>query len=358
MLGQGYLPFQIIEFMGGPYRPGQTPNPEVANARMAAIGQRHLAATLQLSRQVSLPTLQSSSFIQPTVEKTNGPERHMSTDSSKWRRIEPRPSFPDELKVEDVLGTYARMQQRFDHGDLARAAEQQHPLYMMSREGAPSAMRTNPLLQKAIPRVQTTGAQPAAQFLSQQATQRIGSVASQAQVADLDMTAGASPMEQDMSQLQRPTPNMQGIASPLQSSTMAMKRPSDGDDADNANGAGTGKAQKTGKKKLKLSTRTGVEGSPADTTNQGPRCAKCIKSHKRCVHRTQSPATNLPLGSSPVNTPSTPSNHVPSSGVPEDSATTPMAMPDHSDQPLTLSAMSTEVPVQAVAKKTDSNRKR
>lgn len=271
----------------------------------------------------------------------------MSADSSQWRRIVPKPILPDGLKHEDVLGTYTQMQQRFDHGDLARGVEQQHPLYM-SREGAPSAERTNPLLQEAVLSTQIMGAQPTTQFLSQQATPRMGSVAYNAQDSNPDVMVGASPMEQDMSQLQRAMPNMQGIASPAQSSTMAKKRPADWENAENADDTGTTKARKTGKKKLKLSTRTDVEGIPADTAKQGPRCAKCIKSHKRCTHRIQSPAYNLPLGSSPLNTPSMPSNYFHSNGVPDGFAPAPMTMPDH---PLTLPAASAETPVQAVAKK-------
>ena len=167
MLAQGLLPFQIVDFMGGPYLPRQTPHPAVANARMAAIGNRHLATSSQLPRQVMQPPVQASSFIQPSIETSTGPERRVRADSSTWRRIEPRPTAPSVLKYEDVPGTYTLMQQRFDQGDLAKSVEHQHLLYTMSREGVLPAPQPNPLLHDATGQASRRISQPTAHLLLQ-----------------------------------------------------------------------------------------------------------------------------------------------------------------------------------------------
>jgi len=355
MLGQGRLPFQIIEFMGGPYRPHQTLHPEIANARMAAIGQHHLAATLQLSHQAQQPTLHASPYIQPKVEQTDGSKRRMSADSSKWPRLEPKPASSSGLQQADVSGTYAQMQQRFDQGELARGVEQQHLIYILSREDALSAMQTNPLLQEATPMVQAIGAQPTAQILLKQATPRVVSAALNTQDANLAVMAGTLPTGHDMSQLQGATLNLQDTAFAAQSPTMAMEGTPNVENAEDADDTGTTKTLKAGKKKLKLSTKTETEGTLAGMINQGPRCAKCIKAHKRCTHRTQSPVSALPLGPSPLDTPSTPSTYVPLSGVAEGYVPASITMPG---QVHTLPVTSVETPVQAVVKKTTAKRKR
>jgi hypothetical protein len=350
MMAQGWLPFQIIDFMGGPYLPRQTPRPTVANARMAAIGKRHLAASLQLPRQVTQTPAQDSSFIQPSIETpTTEPKRRVRADSSTWRRIEPKPTGPCVLKNEDVPGTYTLMQQRFDQGDLAKTVEQQHLLYMMSREGAMSAPQTPPLLHDATPQASRIIPQPTAHLLLQQAT-GMGSATSNAQDADL-----TSLTKQAISRLQRAAPNMQDTASrPVQNYTMATEITADVDSTENVDDKGNTKTLKIGKKKLKLSVRAEKEATPGGTINQGPRCAKCIKGHKKCKHRTQE-SPNLPLGSPPLDIPSTPSNYVPSAGVPEGYTSAPIAMPDLC---LTLPATSVEVPVQAATKKAAPKRKR
>lgn len=363
MLAQGCLPSQIIDFMGGPYRPHQTPHPIVANAMISAIGQRHLVASSQLPQQALQPPAQVRSSIQPSIEGPAGPEPLVRAEFPAWRRIEPKPTGPIAPTNADIMGTYALMQQRFDQGDLAKTVEQQHPPYMVSREGALSAAHT-PLFHGATLRMQTMApgmedanlqaprgiSQLTAHFLSQQATSRMESVTSNAQDAAL-----ASLTEQAMSQLQRSTPNTQDAAPPMQNYAETM---ADGTNTEYVDDTGTTKALKTGKKKLKLSTRNEMEGTPAGTVNQGPRCAKCIKAHKRCTHRTQdSPASNRPLGSSPFDTSSTPSdNYVSSAGIPEGGYTpAPATMPDNS---FTLSAASVEMPVQGGAKKPKAAPKR
>ena len=343
MLAQGLLPFQIVDFMGGPYLPRQTPHPAVANARMAAIGNRHLATSSQLPRQVMQPPVQASSFIQPSIETSTGPERRVRADSSTWRRIEPRPTAPSVLKYEDVPGTYTLMQQRFDQGDLAKSVEHQHLLYTMSREGVLPAPQPNPLLHDATGQASRRISQPTAHLLLQQATSN---------VQDAALT---SLTKQAMSQLQRATPNMQGTLSPVQNYTVAAE--TDGDNTENVDDTGNTKTLKIGKKKLKLSVKAEKETTPGGTINQGPRCAKCIKGHKRCPHRTQeeSSASILPLGSSPFDAQSTPPNYVPSTGVSEGYMPAPIAMPDQSS---TLPATSVGVPVQAAKKKAAPKRKR
>lgn len=344
MLSQGFLPFQIIEFMGGPYLRLQTPHPAAANARMAAIGKRHHATSSQLPRQVVQPSAEVSSFIHPSIETpTAEPKRHVRADSSTWQRIEPRPTGPSVLEYEDVPGTYTLMQQRFDQGDLAKTVEQQHLLYMMSRGGALSAPQTTPLLHDATPQAPRKISQPTAHHLLQQAT-RMGGVTSNAQDADL-----ASLTKPAISQLQRAAPSMQDPASLVQNSTMATGTTADVDSTENVDDTGKTKTMKNGKKKLKLSIRAEKEATPDGTINQGPRCAKCIKGHKKCKHRTQ------PLGSSPFDASSTPPNYVPSADVPEGHTSAPVAAPDLSRVRPTTSV---EVAVQAATKKAAPKRKR
>jgi hypothetical protein len=339
--------------MAGPYRASQTPHPAIANARMAAIGQRYTAATSQPSQRVSQPPVHASSFIQPSIERPTEAEARATTDSSTWRRIEPKPTGQGVLKREDAPGTYTLMQQRFDQGVLAKTAEQQHLLYMMSREGALSAAHNTPLTHEAMSRMQAMGPSmedatlqasrrvplPMAQLLLQQG---MGSVASNAQD-----TALASLREQSMSRLQRPTPNMQDTASQVQNYTMATETTANGDTEDT-------EVLETSKKKKY--TRAPKETTPGGTP-QGPRCPKCIKGHKRCTHRTQteSPASNVPLGSSPLDISSTPPNYVPSAGISEDHTPAPIAMPGHLP---TLPTTSVDVPVQAAATKAAPKRKR
>jgi hypothetical protein len=249
------------------------------------------------------------------------------------------------------------MQQRFDQGVLAKTAEQQHLLYMMSREGALSAAHNTPLTHEAMSRMQAMGPSmedatlqasrrvplPMAQLLLQQG---MGSVTSNAHDAAL-----ASLREQSMSRLQRRTPNMQDAASQVQNYTMATETMADGD---TENGDDTGDTKvKPNKKKY---TRAAKETTPGGTP-QGPRCSKCIKGHKRCIHRTQteSPASNVPLGSSPLDISSTPPNYLPSAGISEDHTPAPIAMPDHLP---TIPTTSVDVPVQAAATKAAPKRKR
>jgi hypothetical protein len=382
MLAQGFLPYQILEFMTGPYNSRQTLHPAVANARLAAISQRHLATSSQHSQQVSQTPDQASSFVLPSIERPTEPQPRGRTVSSTWRKIEPKLTGQSVLNHADAPGTYTQMQQRFEQGDLARLVEQKHPLYMMSREGALSAVHNTPFSYEAMSRMQTMTpsmedatlqasrriSQPTAHLLLQQATSRMGSVTSNSQGAALashtnqamSQPQRATPSMQDtasqvqdymmaMSQPQSATPNMQDTTSQVQDYTMTTETPADGHNTEDVTGN-----TKTNKKKPKLNTKTEKKAAPGGTVT--PRCPKCIKGHKRCTHRAQeSPASNVPLGSSPFDVPSTPSNYVPSAGVEEDYTPAPIAMPDHL---LTLPVTSVEVPVQAAAKKAAPKRKR
>lgn len=358
MLAQGFLPYQILEFIAGPYSSRQTLHPAVANARLAAISQRHLATSSQHSQQVSQTPDQASSFVLPSIERPTEPEPRGRTDSSTWRKIEPKLTGQSVLNHADPPGTYTQMQQRFERGDLARLVEQKHPLYMMSREGALSAVHNTPFSYEAMSRMQTMTpsmedatlqasrriSQPTAHLLLQQATSMMGSVTSNSQGAAL-----ASHTNQAMSQPQSATPNMQDTTSQVQDYSMTTETPADGHNTEDVT-----ENTKTNKKKPKLNTKTEKKAAPGGTVT--PRCPKCIKGHKRCTHRAQeSPASNVPLGSSPFDVPSTPSNYFPSAGVEESYTPAPIAMPDHI---LTLPATSEEVPVQAAAKKAAPKRKR
>jgi hypothetical protein len=234
MLAQGFLPYQILEFMTGPYNSRQTLHPAVANARLAAISQRHLATSSQHSQQVSQTPDQASSFVLPSIERPTEPQPRGRTVSSTWRKIEPKLTGQSVLNHADAPGTYTQMQQRFEQGDLARLVEQKHPLYMMSREGALSAVHNTPFSYEAMSRMQTMTpsmedatlqasrriSQPTAHLLLQQATSRMGSVTSNSQGAAL-----ASHTNQAMSQPQRATPSMQDTASQVQDYMMAMSQP-------------------------------------------------------------------------------------------------------------------------------------
>lgn len=351
MLAQGYLPFQIIDFMSGPYLPRQIPNPGLSNAVIAAIGKRHLTASSELPRHTLPPAVQAGSFVQPSIENPSEPEQRVRADSSAWRKIEPKPSGPRVLEYEDVPGTYTLMQQRFDQGDLAKTVEQDYSRYVQgalhasqTTHGATSSMGDATL--QASRRI----SQPTTHLLLQQATSRMGSVASNAQDSAL-----ASLAKQAMSQPQRGGRNMQDTASMLQNH-MTMDTSASADNTENLDDTGNVKVLKIGKRKLKLSTRAEKETTPGGTINQGPRCAKCIKGHKRCTHRIQeSLASDLPLGSSPLDIPSTPSDYISTAGVLGGSTPAPTAMPDNSLAP---PATSVEVPVQAAKKKAAAKRKR
>ena len=74
------------------------------------------------------------------------------------------------------------------------------------------------------------------------------------------------------------------------------------------------------------------EGTPGGSMlKQGPRCAKCVKSHKRCTHRTQQSPTPQPGPEGSFGVFSVAANNVPvSDDAPEGYTPAPQAIPEPS----------------------------
>ena len=185
-------------------------------------------------------------------------------------------------------GRYAQMHQRFHRGDLAKSIEQERPMDTMRMTDTPSkaprvlrtilpaAQVTTPIMQNATPNTQITGHE----------------------------TKDAGQKLQDNEAEQQAMPTIET----------------------------TDKVAKPGKKeKPKKAIKTEREGTPGGiAVKQGPRCAKCVKSHKRCTHRTQQSPTPQPGPDGMFGVFSAAPNNVPASGAPEGSTPTPQPIPDPS----------------------------
>lgn len=85
------------------------------------------------------------------------------------------------------------------------------------------------------------------------------------------------------------------------------------------------------KEKPKKAIKTEREETPGGTAlKQGPRCAKCVKSHKRCTHRAQQSPTPQPGPDGMFGVFSAAPNNVPASAAPEGNTPTPQPIPDPS----------------------------
>ena len=157
----------------------------------------------------------------------------------------------DQLQLEHTpqIGSYDKMHQRFHQGDLAKSIEKERPMDTLLMTNTPSkvpsvsraifpAMQvTTPIMHNKTPNTQITG----------HATKDVGQ-----KLQDNDAEQQAIPTIEATDKVAKP-----------------------------------GKKEKP-KKAIKMEREATPGGS---ALKQGPRCAKCIKSHKRCTHRAQhSPA--------------------------------------------------------------------
>lgn len=189
----------------------------------------------------------------------------------------------------DNLGMYDNMHQRFRQGGLARSIEQERPMDTVpltptnfNAHGMPMPMLREimPLLHVNTSMMQSAGLE----------TQTTG-------------------------------PGMQGAGQNLQDNKSEQQVVPTIETTENAS-----KPEK--KEKPKKATKIDREGTPGGSAmKQGPRCAACIKSHKRCTHRVQTPQPGLEPSS---NIPTAAAHYVPTSGAPEGYTPAPQALPDHS----------------------------
>jgi hypothetical protein len=187
----------------------------------------------------------------------------------------------DQLEHNSQIGSYAKMHQRFHEGDLAKSIEQERPMDTMpmtpTPPKAPRAPRTislamqvtTPIMHNKTPNTQITGHE----------TNDVGQ------------------------KLQDNEPEQQVM--PTIETTENKAKP--------------GK-----KEKPKKAIKTEREGTPGGSAlKQGPRCAKCIKSHKRCTHRAQHSPTPQPGPDGMFGTFS-----IAASATPEGHTLAPQSVPD------------------------------
>jgi len=185
-------------------------------------------------------------------------------------------------------GRYAQMHQRFHQGDLAKSIEQERPMDTMPTTDTPS--KAPRVLRTILPAAQVTT--PTLQNATPN-TQAIGH-----EMKDVDQKLQDNEAEQQAMPTIETTDN---VAKPVK------------------------------KEKPKKAIKTEREGTPGGTAvRQGPRCAKCVKSHKRCTHRTQQSPTPQPGPDGMFGVFSTAPKNVPASGAPEGNTPSPQPIPDPS----------------------------
>lgn len=184
----------------------------------------------------------------------------------------------DQLEHNSRIGPYAKMHQRFRQGDLAKSIEQERPMDTIPMTPTPSKAPRAP--RAILPAMQVTTP-------IMQNTQITG-----------HETNDVGQKVQDNEPEQQVMPTIET----------------------------TDKKAKPGKKeKPKKAIKTEREGTPGGSAlKQGPRCAKCIKSHKRCTHRAPQSPTPQP-GDGVFGTFS-----VAASGAPEGHIPAPQPIPDFS----------------------------
>lgn len=185
------------------------------------------------------------------------------------------PNHKFEL-AQGLASTYASMHQRFDQGDLARSIEQEHPMDTLPMMADPFTAQGMPMSHAVTPVVHTTPMMQNTILKTQNTPPE---------------TQYAKPEPQDSIPEQQATPTIE-----MRADATAPEK----------------------KKKPKKIAKTEREGTPGGSAlKQGPRCAKCIKSHKRCAHRVQQSLTPQPVFDASFVT-SSPANYLPATGAPED----------------------------------------
>lgn len=185
-------------------------------------------------------------------------------------------------------GRYAQMHQRFHQGDLAKSIEQERPMDTIPMTDTPS--KAPRVLRTILPAAQVTTPTMQNTPLKTQATGH--------ETKDVGQKLQDNEAEQQ--------------AMPTIETTDNVVKP--------------GK-----KEKPKKAIKTEREGTPGGiAVKQGPRCAKCVKSHKRCTHRAQQSPTPQPGFDGMFGVFSAAPNNVPASGAPQGNTPTPQPIPDPS----------------------------
>jgi len=264
MLDRGLNPRDVLEFMLGPPRIMQPVLMPPGNEG-TVLGQ--------------LPVIGQPARLVPMAQRLlNNPAQPTALNTTQ--------TGAGQLEPQSQTRPYVEMHQRFTQGDLARSIEQERPMDTMPMTSTPSkaprvprtllpaAQVTTPIMQNKAPNTQITGHE----------------------TNDVGQKLQDNEHEQQIMPTIEPTDS---VAKP-------------------------GKKEKTRK-----AVKTEREGTPGGSAlKQGPRCAKCIKSHKRCTHRAQQSPTPQPVSDGLFGMFNAAVNPVPASGAPEGYTPAPQPIPD------------------------------
>lgn len=209
-----------------------------------------------------------------------------------------------QLEHQVARGHYANMHQRFHQGDLAKSIQQERPMDTMPMTDTPSkALRVSRAI---LPATQVT-------------TPITQNRASNTQITGHETD--------DIGQKLHDNESEQEVAPSIETTDIVAK---------------PGKKEKP-RKAIKVE-REGTPGGNA--LKQGPRCSKCVKSHKRCTHRAQQSPTPQPGPDGPFDVFSAAAAHVPASDAPEGHTPAPQPVPDlllatHAPMPTPLTSEKT-----------------
>lgn len=283
MFDEGLSPRHVMEYMAGP--------PRIIQPLLVPGG---VEGSLLGQHPVVGHVTQSTPATQFFLDKHAPPTAHKMTQVGL---------NPPEYKLEP--GMYAEMHHRFDRGDLTRSIERKRPMDTVPMTASPSeaprvphenvtaVQATTPsTMPKGILKTQTTGLE------RQDARQKV--------------------QNNDYEQKVMPTIETTG---------------------------NVGKSKKPGKKdKPRKAIKIEREGTPAGSiVKQGPRCAACVKSHKRCTHRAQQSPTPQSAPDSSFGTPSAAVNIAPASDIP--GGYTPASQTAAPDRSLTFSNAAMPTPL-------------
>jgi hypothetical protein len=173
--------------------------------------------------------------------------------------------------------TYASMHELFDEGDLAQSIEHERPTDTISMMGNPSGARGVPMSHGNTPSVQ----------------------ADTPMIQDTDVMRNYSePMNHGFNLAGFGDPDAKHQVTPTIETTEPTHQP-----------------DKSNERPRKV-PRVDREVTPGGSTRKpGPRCAACVKSHKRCVHRVQMSPTPQPSLATFFATPGATANHSFTSGA-------------------------------------------
>ena len=209
-----------------------------------------------------------------------------------------------QIEHQVARGHYANMHQRFHQGDLAKSIQQERPMDTMpmtdtpskasrvSRAILPADQVTTPIMQNKAPETHIT----------------------RHETDDVGKKVQGDESEQEV------TPSIE--------TTDNVAKP--------------GKKEKPSK-----AIKVEREGTPGgNALKQGPRCAKCVKSHKRCTHRVQQSPTPQQGSDVSFGVVSAVEAHVPASDAPEGHTPAPRPVPDlslatHAPMPTPLTSEKT-----------------